>query len=423
MNPKRKEIWSWTMYDWANSAFVTTILAAVLPIYYINVAGSGLEKGQATQYWGYTQSFAALLIVFLAPILGAIADYSSSKMKFLRFFAYMGMIASVLLAFVGEGDYLLASLIVIVGSIGFSGGNSFYDAFLPDIASNKEIDRISARGYAFGYIGGGILLLINLTMIMKYEWFNLANSTIATQLAFVTVGIWWFVFSIPMFKNVKERKNVVEKMSGSYVSIGFKRVINTFKDIKQYKQVLIFLLAFWLYNDGISTIIKMATIYGAEIGIGTTELISALLITQFVGIPCAFFFGWLAQKIKPKKALYIALWLYVFIVLLGYFMTTATHFYILAICVGLVQGGAQAISRSIFGSMVPKSKRAEFFGFYGISAKFSAVFGPAALAYVGYLTGSNRLGILLLIVFFLVGIFILSKVDIEKGKEEALNAN
>jgi MFS transporter, UMF1 family len=411
------------MYDWANSAFVTTILAAVLPIYYANVAGKNLPEGTATQYWGYTQSIAALCIVFLAPILGAIADYSSSKKKFLQFFAYMGMIASILLAFVGEGDYLFASLMVIIGTIGFSGGNAFYDSFLPDIANDDEIDRISARGYAFGYIGGGILLTINLAMIMKYEWFNIPNGTVATQISFITVGIWWFIFSIPMFKNVRERKNEVKQMTGSYISIGFKRVGNTFKEIKQYKQVLIFLLAFWLFNDGISTIIKMATIYGAEIGIGTTELISALLITQFVGIPFAFLFGWLAKKIKPKKALYIALWVYVFIVILGYFMTTALHFYILAICVGLVQGGAQAISRSIFGSMVPKNKRAEFFGFYGISAKFSAIVGPALLAYVGYITDSNRIGILLLVVFFLLGIFILSKVDIEKGKEEALNSN
>jgi MFS transporter, UMF1 family len=416
----KKEIFSWTMYDWANSAFATTIMAAVLPIYYRNVAGANLGEGVAAQYWGYTQSLAALLIVFLAPILGAIADYSSSKKQFLRFFAYMGMIASALLALVGEGDYLLASVFVIIGTIGYSGGNSFYDAFLPEIAPEKEIDRISARGYAFGYIGGGLLLLVNLAMIMKPELFNLPNDIVATKLSFLSVALWWFIFSIPMFRNVKEKKNDVEKMNGNYVTIGFKRVGSTLREISKYKQVMTFLFAFWFFNDGISTIIKMATIYGAEIGIGTNELISALLITQFVGIPCAFFFGYLAKKIKAKNALYIALWTYVFITILGYFMTTALHFYLLAICVGLVQGGAQALSRSIFGSMVPKHKQAEFYGFYGISAKFSAIFGPAVFAFVGYLTGSNRIGIMSLVVFFIAGLYLLRKVDIEKGKQEAL---
>ncbi len=407
------------MYDWASSAFATTIMAAVLPIYYFDVAAKNLDSTTATAFWGYSQSIAVLIVALLAPILGAIADYSSSKMKFLRFFAYMGMVASVLLAFVGEGDYILASLLLIFGTIGFSGGNVFYDGFLPEVAQRDDIDRVSARGYAFGYLGGGVLLLINLAMIMFPSVFFLPNAGVASQISFASVGIWWFIFSIPMFKNIKEKKHEQPKMEGSYVSIGFNRLRKTFKEIHQYKQLLLFLIAFWLFNDGISTIIKMATIYGRDIGIGTTDLIAALLITQFVGIPFAFLFGYLARRIQAKRALYIALWTYVLIVLLGYFMETAAHFYALAILVGLVQGGAQALSRSIFGSMVPDNRHAEFFGFYGISAKFSAIFGPFVFGLVGQLTGSSRLGIFSLVIFFLIGIFLLSKVDIEQGKKEA----
>jgi MFS transporter, UMF1 family len=417
---KKKEIISWTMYDWANSAFATTILAGVLPIYYSNVAASNLDRTVATSYWGFTQSIAAIFVVLLAPLLGAIADYSSSKMKFLKFFAYMGIISSVLLFFVGDGDYLLASILVIFGIVGFSGGNAFYDAFLPEIAPEGEIDKISARGYAFGYIGGGILLVINLAMIMKPNLFFIPNATLATQLSFISVGIWWFIFSIPLFRNVKEKKVSNAANTENYIKIGFTRVKNTFKDIRKYKQILIFLIAFWLFNDGISTIIKMATIYGAEIGIGTNDLILALIITQFVGIPFSFLFGWLALKINPKRALLLALWIYVVIVILGFFMKTNIHFYMLAISIGVVQGGAQALSRSIFGSMVPKHKTAEFFGFYGISAKFSAILGPLLIGVVGAAMGSTRYGILALVVFFLLGIYFLSKVNIEQGKKESM---
>lgn len=407
------------MYDFGNSAFATTIMAAVLPVYYANVAASGLEEGLATSYWGYSQSISVLLIAILAPILGAISDFSAAKKKFLQFFAFMGIIASILLAFVGEGDYILASILFIVGSIGFSGGNIFYDGFLPEVADKDEMDRVSSGGYAYGYIGGGILLTINILMILNPQWFGLPNTVAATQLSFATVGIWWLVFSIPLLKNIKEEKKVEIKRDKSYIAIGFSRVGNTFREIKQYKQALIFLLAFWLYNDGISTIMRMATIYGAEIGIAGNDLIVALLITQFVGIPFTFFFGWLASKITAKRALSITLLTYMVITILGYFMTSAIHFYVLAIAVGMVQGGAQSLSRSIFGRMIPENKHAEFFGFYGISSKFAAMFGPFLFAFIGQITGNSRFGIISLIFFFIAGLIILRFVDVEKGIEEA----
>lgn len=409
------------LYDFGNSAFATTIMAAVLPVYYSTVAASGIDENLATSYWGYSQSISVLIVAILAPILGAISDFTAAKKKFLQFFAFMGIIASILLAFVGEGDYILASVLFIIGSIGFSGANVFYDGFLPEIAEKEEIDKVSSGGFAYGYIGGGVLLAINIMMILNPGWFGLPNTVVATQISFVSVGIWWFVFSIPLIKNIKEEKRTVEKGNRSFVSIGFSRIGDTFREIKRYKQLMIFLFAFWLYNDGISTIIRMATIYGSSIGIGGNDLIVALLITQFVGIPFTFFFGWLASKITAKRALYITLFAYFGIVIIGYFMSTALHFYLLAICVGMVQGGAQALSRSIFGSMVPDDKRAEFFGFYGISSKFAAVIGPFVFALVGQLTGSSRLGIISLVFFFVAGIFILKFVDVEKGIDQAKN--
>ncbi|TGB05319.1 MFS transporter [Halobacillus salinus] len=416
---KKKPVISWMLYDFGNSAFATTMMAAVLPIFYYDVAAQGVKESLAASYWGYSQSIAVLIVALLAPILGAISDYSAAKKKFLMFFAFMGMIASVLFAFVNTGDYLFASLLLIIGTIGFSGGNVFYDAFLPEVADESNIDSVSAKGFAFGYIGGGILLAINLLMILKYEWFGLTDSLAGTHLAFISVGIWWFIFTIPLIKNVVEEKKQQPERTKSYAVIGFSRLARTVKELKLYKQLLVFLVAFWLYNDGISTIIKMATIYGRDIGIDSNSLIIALLITQFVGIPFAFLFGWLAGKITAKRALMLALFAYLVIVVFGYFMSSALHFYILAICVGMVQGGAQALSRSLFGRMVPADRHAEFFGFYGISAKFSAIFGPFAFALVGQMTGSSRLGILSLVFFFIVGIILLWFVDVDKGVEEA----
>ncbi|RYG72872.1 MFS transporter [Lentibacillus lipolyticus] len=420
MRVKRKTALSWMLYDFGNSAFATTIMAAILPVFYHDVAAAGLDGTLAESYWGYAQSIAVLIVAILAPVLGAISDYSAAKKKFLRFFAYMGMMASVLLAFVGEGNYLFASILLIIGTIGFSGGNVFYDAFLPEIAgSTKEMDKLSSSGFAFGYIGGGVLLAINILMILKHDWFGIPDVTAASQLSFASVGLWWFLFSIPLFKNINEEKKRPVTIDHSYAAIGFSRVARTFKEIRQLKHLLLFLIAFWMYNDGISTIIKMATIYGRGIGIDSNSLIAALLITQFVGIPCTFFFGWLAAKITAKRALYITLYSYVAIAVLGYFMASALHFYLLAVCVGVVQGGAQSLSRSIYSRMVPAGKHAEFFGFYGISAKFAAIFGPFLFGLVGQLTGSSRLGIISLVIFFIGGITLLKFVNIEKGVREA----
>ena len=423
MNKEKKQIYSWALYDWANSAFATTILSAVLPIFYKDVAAVNLPNNLATSYWGYTQTGAMIVIAVLSPILGAIADHSDSKKFFLRVFAYLGIIGTGLLFFINEGNYILASLFFIIANIGFSGGNVFYDGFLPDITDNTKIDYVSSLGYSAGYLGGGILLAINLLMISKPSLFGINGTLMATKLSFVTVSIWWFLFSIPTFKYLpdpEKRKEILEVKK--YASIGFNRVKNTLANIREYRELWKFLIAFWLFNDGIGTIIRMATIYGREVGIGQSDLIGALLLTQFIGIPCALIFGKIGEKIGAKKGIYIALIVYTLITINGYFLDSALDFWILAGMVGLVQGGAQALSRSLYGSMVPRNKTAEFFGFYGISSKFAAIVGPTVFAYMGQLTGSSRYGIISVAGFFILGMIVLTTVDVEKGRKEAKNS-
>ncbi|MEE9238310.1 MAG: MFS transporter [Thermodesulfobacteriota bacterium] len=404
------------MYDWANSAFATTVMAAVLPVYYSQVAGVDLPGNTATVYWGYTTAGALLITALLAPIMGAIADYSGTKKKLLMTFAALGIFATALLYFVTTGDWLMASLFFILGNIGFATSEVFYNSLLPHIASPEKMDQVSTKGYALGYLGGGILLGINVLMIEL-----MSDKILATRLSFVTVSIWWAIFTIPILRNVREPK--VKENIGPHINPlagGFKRVATTFKELRSYRELFLFLVAFWIYNDGIGTIIKMATIYGAEIGIDQTTLIGALLMTQFVGIPFSFAFGRLAKYIGTKNSILLGLFVYTMISIGGYFMETALHFWILAFLVGTVQGGTQALSRSLFGSMLPKSKTGEFYGFYGMSSKFAGIVGPLVFAIVSQIAGSSRLSILSLIVFFILGGFLLSRVDEKKGIENAL---
>lgn len=489
----RRVVNAWVMYDWANSAFATTAMAAVLPVFFSSVATKGtLTPVQASSVWGLTQSIGMLLVAVLAPVLGAIADYSGSKKRFLAAFAIPGILAAALMVFIGTGDWLLAIILYIVGEIGFSGSIIFYDSLLPHIAKSDEIDAVSARGYAMGYLGGGILLAINILMIQMPDAlgitalgarFGVGGTEMASRLALMSVGIWWAIFSIPLFRRVPEPPRVrlaAERAENPLVG-GFARLVRTFRELRLYRQLLIFIVAFWIYNDGIGTIIKMATIYGAEIGIGQTDLIGALLLTQFVGIPFSLIFGRLprrgdpqqafflgmvlynavtipligflaprfginsgpiavgivlvnqvfafllsrfvlapvlaplARRLNAKNAILLALGVYALVSIWGYFLATAVEFWLLAVMVGLVQGGSQALSRSLFGNMVPKAQTAEFFGFYDMSSKFAGLLGPLVFAVVGQLAGSSRLSIISLIIFFVVGGLILSRVNEAEG--------
>ena len=412
----RKTINAWCMYDWANSAFATTIMAAILPVYYSKVAGADLVGNRATVYWGYTTAVALLLIAVSAPLLGAIADHTGTKKRFLTIFAGAGALFSCLLALVGRGDWALASGLFIVANVGFAGANIFYDGLLPHVARPEEMDRISARGYALGYLGGGLLLAINFAWIMKPSLFGLPSSEVALRASFVSVGIWWMAFSIPLLRRAPEPAALGQPAEGrTVVRSGFRRLLGTLREVRRYRELAKFLAAFWLYNDGIGTIIKMATIYGAEIGIGQNHLIGALLVVQFVGIPFTLLFGRLGGRIGAKRGILLALIVYTLIALSAYRMSAAWHFWGLAVAVALVQGGSQALSRSLFAAMVPKRRSAEFFGFYSTSSKFAGIFGPLAFGLVGQITGSSRLGIVSLVFFFVVGGWLLTRVDVEEA--------
>lgn len=416
-----KAVRGWLMYDWANSAFATTILAAVMPVYYVSVAGIHLSEETAAYYWGFTQSIATLSVALLSPVMGAIADYTGSKMKFLTFFAIIGALASAAMAFTGEGDWLFTSILVIIGTIGFSTGNTFYDGLLVDLAPPEKRDAISMRGYAYGYLGGGLLLALNIAMIEGWKTFGFPDKTTATQAAFFTVGVWWLLFAVPMMRHVRDK--AVQRTAGGIGDTfknGFARIARTVKTLKRYPELLKYMVAYWFYNDGINTVIVMATVYGQGIGIGTQHLIIALLITQFIAYPSTLLFVRLASGFGVKKSLYGSLSIYVLIVILGYFMTTAAHFYALAVMVGLVQGGSQAISRSIYANLVPPSRTAEFFGFLSLSSKFSSAAGPFLFSVAGTLTGSIRFAILSLVAFFVIGIIMLMFVNLEKGHAQAM---
>ena len=415
---KRKEVFGWTMYDWANSAFATVAMAAVLPVYYVKVAAEGLPSNTATAYWGYTSAIALLIVALISPVLGAMADFSGAKKRYLTGFAFMGILGTALLYGVYTGDWLKASIFYIIGNVGFAGANVFYDGLLPHVAAPEERDMVSAAGYAMGYLGGGLLLAISLGLIMtapdeKVGFF--------TRLSFLLTAIWWLVFTVPLWVWVPEpARRVLRHEKGlNPVQAGFGRLARTFHKVRRYNELWKFLLAFWLYNDGIGTIIKMATAYGAEIGIGSTDLIGTLLMVQFVGIPFSFLFGWLGGKIGTKRAIYLALAVYTLISIGGYFMSAAWHFWLLGFAVATVQGGSQALSRSLFSQMVPKSQSAEFFGFFSVSSKFAGIFGPLLFGLVSQWMGSSRLSIVSIILFFILGGYLLTRVDEEEGMRVA----
>jgi len=415
---RRKIIVSWCLYDWANSAFATTIMAAVLPVFYSSVAAADLSKTTASSYWGYTNTIAMLIVAFTAPVLGALADHSGMKKKFLAAFAALGILSTAGLIGVSRGDWLLASSLYILGMVGFSGGNNFYDSLLPHVAGDQEIDRISSWGYATGYLGGGILLVFNLAMILKPQFFGLPNAEWGTRYSFLTVSIWWALFTIPLLKNVSEPPVVpITGESANPLRASLQRLSLTFHNIRRHREAFKFLMAFWVYNDGIGTIISMAVIFGAEIHIAQEHLIGSILAVQVVGAPFSVLFGKIAGRIGAKNAILAGLVIYTGIAIGGYFIQTALHFWILAIFVGFVQGGTQALSRSLFGTLIPKSRSAEFYSFYDVSSKFAGIIGPAVFGIVGQMAGSSRLSIVSLIVFFVVGGLILLTVDINKGRQ------
>ncbi|MBN2383484.1 MFS transporter [bacterium] len=407
----RRMVNSWSMYDWANSAYATTILAVVLPVYYSQVAGADLPGNTATVFWGYTHTIALLIVALLAPVLGTMADLCGIKKRLLLGAAALGTVFTACLYMVRTGDWFIASFFFIISFIGYAAADLFYNSLLPHVAHQEDLDRVSTRGYAFGYLGGGLLLALNVVMIM-----TMSDKEWAQRLSFLSVAVWWALFTLPLIVNIPEPTCPHERVRSEYlIRASFRQLKQTFMHIRRYNQLLLFLIAFWIYNDGIGTIIKMASIYAREIGLSIDTIIAALLLTQFVGIPCSFAFGRLARRIGTKNSIYLGLIIYTFIAMGGYFMSRPGHFWLLAALVGLVQGGTQALSRSLFAAMSPKAHSAEFFGFYGMSSKFAGIVGPFVFAVVGQMSGSSRLSIVVLVVFFIGGGLLLSQVDVDQG--------
>jgi MFS transporter, UMF1 family len=410
---------------------MTTVIAAVFPPYYATVAAAGDPRGMTTFQAATTAGI--IIVAIISPILGAVADFSAVKKRMLAGFMTIGVAAVGGMFFIQHGDWVLATVLFVLANIGLMGSFVFYESLLPHIASADEVDRVSTGGYALGYLGGGILLALNLAWIVNPALFGLpagpdltaAEATLPVRLAFLSVALWWAIFAIPLFRRVREPARRLERDETgdeNPMRIAFVRLRETFRELRGYKYAFLMLLAFLIYSDGIGTIIRMATIYGTHIGIERDALILAILITQFVGFPFAFLFGILAGWIGPKPCIFIGLGVYVVITLLAFFMTTATHFLMLAVLVGMVQGGTQALSRSIFSTLIPLHKSGEFFGFFGVMDRFSGSMGTALMMVVMLFTEQIRYSIGAVSVFFIAGGIILRFVDVAEGQRQARNA-
>lgn len=416
-----KTAFSWALYDWANSAYATVILAGFFPLFFKQYWSDTADVSTSTFQLGLTNSIASTIIVILAPVLGAIADAGNLKKRLLLIFALLGILMSGALYFVGQHEAILALTFFALSVIGFSGSIVFYDSLLTDVAEEIDFNKVSSFGYALGYLGGGILFAFDVYMTLNPESFGFQNSTEAVKFSFLTVSVWWFIFSIPLFLNVSEFTNrEIKKRDTKIREIifsGFNQLSKTFHKLKKLRMVLLFLLAYWLYIDGVDTIVRMAVDYGMSLGFNSTDLITALLITQFVGFPAAIGFGYLANVIGAKKGILIAIAVYFFITLWATQITVVSEFYVLAIIIGLVQGGVQALSRSFYAGIIPKNQSAEFFGFYNMLGKFAAVLGPIMMGLVSITTQSPRLSILSVSILFIAGGILLYFVDGNKAKD------
>jgi UMF1 family MFS transporter len=407
---------AWAWYDWANSVYFTTVITAVFPSFYSTYAAAGLEPAQATARFGLITTASVAVVAIMSPILGALADYSGIKKKLLALFMSVGVLACAAMVFITEGNIALASALFLLGNIGVSGSLVFYDSLLPHVARPEQTDRVSAAGYAMGYVSGGVMLLINLAWIMQPETFGFGSTVSAIRASFVAVAVWWAVFSLPLFNKVPEPPSENAPVS---IAAAFGRLARTLQEIRRYRHAFLMFIAMLLYQDGIQTIIRMAAVYGAEVGINQTSQIAAFVMVQFVGIPFAFLFGSLGSRIGTKRCIFIAIAVYALATILAFFMTSAVHFFILAFMIATVQGGAQALSRALFARLIPPDRTSEFFGFFAVAERFATVFGPAIFTISVMLTGNSKSAILAILGLFVAGAWVLSKVDEEEGLRAA----
>jgi MFS transporter, UMF1 family len=427
---QKKAIWGWAFYDWANSAFATTVMAGFFPVFFKQHWSHGADVNLSTAQLGFGNAVAGLAMALLAPVIGAAADSASAQKKCLIFFAYLGALATAALYLVGQGQWAWAIFCYALGIVGFSGANVFYDALLPAVAPADRIDTVSSLGYALGYLGGGLLFLLNVAMALAPQAFGLADSAVAVRLAFISVALWWGGFTVLTILWVPEPRTAAAP-GGMLpaVGAGLRQIAATFRRVRQFKPAFTFLISYWCYIDGVDTIIRMAVDYGLSLGFSSRDLIAALLVVQFVGFPAALVFGRLGQRWGPRRAIFLAIGIYMGVTVWGAMMTNRLEFYAMAVIIGLVQGGIQALSRSYYARLIPAQHPAEFFGFYNMLGKFASIVGPALMGSVGLLVRqalmpaapsaaelarigqiASRTGILSLLVLFALGAILLWRV-------------
>lgn len=424
----RPELRAWAMYDWANSAFILVVITAVFPIYYEKIAANaGISSSDATKWLSYTTTGALVIVALMSPILGAIADYLGAKKRMLAIFVTTGSVASALLFFIESGNWIPALVLFAIGNASIFLSFVFYDSLLPHITHGEaELDRVSTGGYAVGYLGSGLLLVALIGLIRNPGWLGLADGTMATRVGFLTVGLWWALFSLPLFFRVPEpprQTEADEADAASAVRVALGRLKETASELRgDYKQGFLMLVAYMIYNEGIGTIIRMGGIYAVSMKFPEDSVIIAILLIQFAGIPFAFLFGSLGPIMGTKRAILLGVVIYAGISIVAYNMRTINQFYLMAALVAMVQGGTQGLSRSLFGTLIPKHKASEFFGFFSVFAKVAGIFGPLVFGLVIEATGSIRQAILSVIIFFIIGGLLLSRVDVEEGQRKAQEA-
>lgn len=414
-----KKVISWSMYDWANSAFATTVMAGFFPVFFKQFWSAGTDVSVSSFQLGAANSLAGIIVAVLSPALGAIADKGSAKKRFLFYFSALGIVMTGALFFIARGQWEMAAALFVLAMVGFSGGNIFYDSLIVNVAEEEKMDFVSALGFALGYLGGGLLFALNIFMTLNPQTFGLATASDGVRASFVSVALWWGVFSIPLFMFVDEPKGERQPAGWMAVRGGFHQLRATFREIRELKVVLLFLVGYWFYIDGLNTIISMAVDYGLSLGFESKSLLLALLITQFVGFPAAIAFGRIGEKLGAKTGIFIGLAVYLGVTVYSYYMQSEKEFYVLAAVIGLVQGGVQSLSRSLYARIIPKNKAAEFFGFYNMLGKFATVIGPFLMGLTSVLTRNPRFSIFSISFLFIVGGILLYFVNESEGQRLA----
>jgi UMF1 family MFS transporter len=405
----RRPVVAWALCDWANSAFATTVMAGFFPLYFKQYWNAGVEATESTFRLGLANGIASLIIAILAPVVGAIADKGSARIRLLALFTVLGSVMTIGMYWVAKGDWVTAAILYIIASLGFWHGNQFYDSLITDVAEERDYDLVSGYGYALGYLGGGLLFLVNVLMVTRPAMFGIADASTGVRLSFVTVGVWWMLFTIPALF-IKESRTDTPLPFGRAIGAGVRELASSIRHIRGDRTLLWFLLAYWFYIDGVNTIVKMAVDYGLSLGLKQDALITALLLVQFIGFPAALLFGWLGKKIGPRAGIFIGIGAYAAGSLYAYFLKTEADFYALAVLIGLVQGGVQSLSRSLYGRLVPPGKAGEFFGIYNLMGKASSILGPILTGVVAVTTHDSRLAIVSIIVLFVIGGAFLTRV-------------